>query len=269
MSDRLTLRPATPADYLHFARLFPELGTGGNTYERARWQADMMSSTFLMERAGEVVGYAYAELMGREGYVRHVVVAPEARAQGIGRALMQGLARRLGERGCTTLRLNVKVDNTPAIRLYQSSGLREVHRSAGVRLDWRVLEHMPHEQPAPEVRVIAPGDVAALEARFDLLPGQLRDLQERGTWLLLVLVSEREGALGLACFDRDFPGSSPFRVLRPSLAAYLLEATRTHARPEHGFTTLFVENAPELERALVAAGADITVRVLHMVGPCA
>jgi GNAT superfamily N-acetyltransferase len=257
-------RPATVADYDDYARMFPELHTPGAPCERARWQVELMPSTLFIQQAGQVVGYGYAEALGHDGYVRNVVVTPEARGQRIGRAIMQALARMLSARGCTTLRLNVRDDNTPAIRLYESFGLRVAHRSCGVRLAWSVLDRLPRETPAPEVRTLPPEHDAALEARFDLLSGQLADLRGRGTWVLLELAGE----LGLACFDAAFPGSSPFRVARPSLAVHLLEATRRHARPEHDFTTLFVENAPDLEAALVAAGAELSMQVLHMVGPC-
>jgi GNAT superfamily N-acetyltransferase len=258
----LRARPAAPADYDDYARLFPELHTPGAASERARWQAELMPSTIFVERAGQVVGYGHAEALGADGYVRQVVVTPGARGQGVGRAIMSALADSLSARGCTALRLNVKVDNTPAIRLYESLGLRVAHRSSGVRLHWSVLERLPRETPAPEVHTLPPEHDAALEARFELLAGQLADLRARGSWVLLELA----GAQGLACFDPAYPGSSPFRVARPTLAVHLLEATRRHARPEHDFTTLFVENAPELEAALVAAGAELSMQVLHMVG---
>jgi GNAT superfamily N-acetyltransferase len=260
----LLARPATPADYDDYARLYPELHTPGAPCERVRWQAELMPSTLFVERVGNVVGYGWAEVLGPEGYVRNVVVSPEARAHGVGRAIMNALASMLSARGCTTMRLNVSVDNAPAIRLYESFGLRVVHRSSGVSLPWSVLERLHRETQAPEVCTLPPEHDTALEARFGLLAGQLAQLRERGSWVLLELAGE----LGLACFDPAFPGSSPFRVARPSLAVHLLEATRRHARPEHDFTTLFVENAPELEAALLAAGAELKMQALHMEGPC-
>jgi GNAT superfamily N-acetyltransferase len=61
---------------------------------------------------------------GRCGHVGDVVVAPEARGKGVGRALMAAGERWARERGYRLLTLNVFLDNERARALYEELGFR-------------------------------------------------------------------------------------------------------------------------------------------------
>lgn len=71
---------------------------------------------------GAVLGYCGMHLVGDEGFIANVAVSPDARRQGIARAL---LARRIEDgrsRGLYRLTLEVRAGNRPAIALYEGAG---------------------------------------------------------------------------------------------------------------------------------------------------
>lgn len=81
----------------------------------ARWQ-------------GQPAGFAlffhnYSTFLGRPGlYLEDLFVKPELRGQGVGRALLQFLARLAQERNCGRLEWSVLDWNEPAIGFYKSIG---------------------------------------------------------------------------------------------------------------------------------------------------
>src|SRR5262245_46133493 len=116
----LTPRPAIPSDYDSYARLTVELGTGDPIPNRERWLASAMPRSTFYELKGDLIGYCTVDVMGAIAYVRSIVVTPEARRQGLGRAMMNERRTTLRQSGCASWRLNVKPDNVAAIRLYES-----------------------------------------------------------------------------------------------------------------------------------------------------
>jgi len=117
----------------------PEAFTSDATEERAKEPTDYLHRLGLdrRERGQFVLGACLGErLVGAIGcerdrrkkgrHVGHIVgmmVRPEARSRGVGRALLQGLigeSRRIG--GLEMLTLSVTAGNGHAVRLYESSG---------------------------------------------------------------------------------------------------------------------------------------------------
>lgn len=87
------------------------------------------SVVFVAEdEAGAQLGFVHVRpetdyyLRAECGHVADVVVAPEARGQGAGRALMEAAERWARERGYSMLTLNVFVENTGARAVYESLG---------------------------------------------------------------------------------------------------------------------------------------------------
>lgn len=80
------------------------------------------------EREGAVVGYVGSQSVPPESDVMNLAVAPEYRRQGVGRALLEELTRRLHSLGMQSLTLEVRETNAPAIELYTAMGFREVGR---------------------------------------------------------------------------------------------------------------------------------------------
>lgn len=269
----LSLRPATADDYAGFAALFPELGVDDPVPDEPRWRARFLPGTWVAARDGALVGYVFFEILAGVGYVRNVVVGPRARGLGIGRALMGVAAAAMRAAGCATWRLNVMPTNAPAIGLYRALGMERRHASAALVIPWDRVEALAGEAGV-STRAIAAAERAAIEARFELPRGQLDHLAAAAS-VRLVRLCPTDGdtpdtpddlGLGFAAFDVDFPGCFPFRVARPTLARPLLEGLRPLARPEHASVGVVAEGDEALVELLLAAGARIRFRFVHMVG---
>ena len=76
-------------------------------------------------------GYVVAWFVLDEGEVANLAVAPRARRQGIGSALLDAAIRESVDRGVSNLYLEVRESNQSARRLYASRGFEEVSRRKG------------------------------------------------------------------------------------------------------------------------------------------
>lgn len=78
---------------------------------------------------GLVIGSAGYTYNGFEGYINNVVIDSEYRGKGYSAILMEGLLNHGVSQGIMDYTLEVRVSNTPAIKLYEKLGFE----SAGVR----------------------------------------------------------------------------------------------------------------------------------------
>jgi GNAT superfamily N-acetyltransferase len=131
-------------------------------------------------RDGARVGIANVGLRGPDAWVGGIGVVPEERRRGTGRALMEALHEEVGARGTERVWLEVIVENTPALELYDRLGYRHV-RDVQV---WSV--------PATRGPV---ADVPAHEARRTIARHRvLRDPWQRAD----ATVDNLDGVVGLA-----------------------------------------------------------------------
>ena len=79
----------------------------------------------------EVRGYVVALAVGPEAEIADLAVAPEARRQGIGRALLAGVLSELKAAGVRAVYLEVRESNGAARTLYESYGFASVGRRRG------------------------------------------------------------------------------------------------------------------------------------------
>jgi ribosomal protein S18 acetylase RimI-like enzyme len=92
---------------------------------------------------GELLGYALLLLRrgARVARLYSLAISGQARGQGVGGGLLGRIEALAIERGCTRLRLEVRIDNAVAIGLYERRGYRCFGRSAGFYEDgsdaWR------------------------------------------------------------------------------------------------------------------------------------
>lgn len=73
---------------------------------------------------GKVVGYMGVWMILDEGQITNVAVDPEYRRRHIAESLIEEMVRRTAEEGVTSWTLEARVDNDPAIRLYEKMGFR-------------------------------------------------------------------------------------------------------------------------------------------------
>lgn len=85
-------------------------------------------------------GYTYN---GFEGYINNVVIDEAYRGQGLSKILMEELLKKGRAEGINDYTLEVRVSNTPAVRLYESLGFE----SAGIRKNF-------YEKPVEDAYVM-------------------------------------------------------------------------------------------------------------------
>ena len=87
------------------------------------------------ELDGQIVDYAGAWVSFDQAEVMHVAVDKNLRGQGVGTMLFGELIKAVKLRGAKSITLEVRPSNTPAIKLYESFGLKSVGRRKGYYLD--------------------------------------------------------------------------------------------------------------------------------------
>ncbi len=80
----------------------------------------------VAEERGEILGYCGVLMVFDQGDIVNVGVKAERQGQGIGRKLLNALIRRSGEKGVTSLYLEVRMSNRMAIGLYGSLGFEKL-----------------------------------------------------------------------------------------------------------------------------------------------
>jgi GNAT superfamily N-acetyltransferase len=136
----MTLRPATAADVpqilafiralAEYERLLHEVVATEDGIRAALFGPRPYAEVILAEEAGLPVGFAlffhtFSTFLGQPGiYLEDLFVVPEARGQGVGKALLAELARLAVARGCGRVEWAVLDWNAPAIRFYDSLGAR-------------------------------------------------------------------------------------------------------------------------------------------------
>ena len=149
------IRPATPDDVpqiLAFVRNLAEYERQPDAVEatepmlhEALFSKRPWAETLIAEIEGAPVGFAlffhnFSTWTGRPGiYVEDLYVMPSARGAGVGKALLQNVAKLALERGCGRLEWWVLDWNKPAIDFYLALGSQPmdewtVHRVTGDQL---------------------------------------------------------------------------------------------------------------------------------------
>lgn len=153
-----SIRRARPEDVPRICDLVRELAD----YERARDEAQMSDEQLraalfeqpvslyahVAEIAGAVVGFAvwfrnFSTWRGRHGiYLEDLIVVPEHRGSGLGKALLAGLAHECLRQGYARLEWSVLDWNAPSIDFYRSLGAVAMHDWTVFRLTGTALEQL-------------------------------------------------------------------------------------------------------------------------------
>jgi GNAT superfamily N-acetyltransferase len=137
-TELISIRPAVPGDVttvLNFIRLLADYENLSHAVVatedllRQHLFGDRPAAEVLMaELNGKPVGFAlffssFSTFLARPGiYLEDVFVLPEARGQGVGKALLKAVAKIAGQRSCGRLEWAVLDWNEPAIGFYQKLG---------------------------------------------------------------------------------------------------------------------------------------------------
>ncbi len=76
---------------------------------------------------------------GRTGQILSVAVSPDCRGMGVGTLLISRALQYLAGRGVRRVKLEVRPDNEPALRLYHGFGFEAVGRTRDGQGDWMVM----------------------------------------------------------------------------------------------------------------------------------
>jgi GNAT superfamily N-acetyltransferase len=151
----LAIREAVPADVPTILRLIRNLADYEKlAHEAVATEDDIRRDLFgpqprvfcsMADWAGRPVGFAlwyytFSTFQGRHGiWLEDVFVEPEARGQGIGKALLVHLAQRCVSEGLGRFEWAVLDWNQPSIDFYRSQGARPVSGWQRFRLDGMAL----------------------------------------------------------------------------------------------------------------------------------
>ena len=121
------------------------------------------AEVLLAEVDGAVAGFAlffhnYSTFLCRRGlYLEDLFVRPEHRGRGLGKALLQALARLAIERGCGRFEWAVLDWNAPAIGFYRSLGASLLEEWRIFRLTGGALTALADETRQAEASSVTPG----------------------------------------------------------------------------------------------------------------
>lgn len=262
------VRRATADDYAAYTVLFRELGVDDPVASPERFATELAARILIYVRDGRAIGYVSYYKLADDGYIANLVVAPQARGARVGEALMLAAAAELRALGVAEQwQVNVKDDNAPAIRLYERLGFRPAYGIVALRLPWASLDRLATDAEPVAVAPVSADDDEGLERALGVLAGRLQIIRARGNRVILQLRNADGAPVGLVCFDPAFPGAFPFATARPEFAAPLLRAIAPHARPGDTSLQVVVERDEALASALLGAGAEIRMRLVHYIGP--
>jgi len=135
--DAVSIRELRPEDWPMVRAVYEEGIAGGDaTFETEtpsweQWDATHSELRLVAEHDGSVVGWAALSPVSERCCYRgvgevSVYVAEDARGAGLGRVLLDELARRSEREGYWTLTAGVFPENEASLRLHKACGFREV-----------------------------------------------------------------------------------------------------------------------------------------------
>jgi GNAT superfamily N-acetyltransferase len=156
----ITVRLATAADLPALVPLFREMevhyeGSAAmseaairSALERRVFAAEACASALVAEDARRLLGYAFVSPLfpARAGtpalFMMDIFVSARERSRGVGRALMQAVARRAATSGCSRVSWAVERNNASALAFYASLGARPREELVHMRLDGAALARL-------------------------------------------------------------------------------------------------------------------------------
>lgn len=151
----IRVRPAVAADTALVFALIVELATYENLADTVVSTPEMIAEALfgdtprlfcdIVENRGEAAGmalwfYNFSTFEGRHGiYLEDLYVRPDHRGAGLGKGLLQGLARRCLDEDLARLQWSVLDWNAPAIDFYKAHGAEMLDEWTGCRVSGDAL----------------------------------------------------------------------------------------------------------------------------------
>lgn len=132
MNDGVVVRNYRPTDHDGvvdlWQRVFPD--DPPHNEPRAVLAAKLAVDDLVIvaEHAGRIVAACMAGYDGHRGWLYAVAVDPDRRRGGLGRAVVEAALRRLRERSCIKVNLQIRATNTAVAAFYQSLGFEVEER---------------------------------------------------------------------------------------------------------------------------------------------
>lgn len=121
--------------------------------EAGLFGVDAVAHALIAESESEILGYAiyfptFSSFKGRPGiWLEDIFVLPPHRGRGVGRALLQAVARHALERGCARLEWEALDWNAPALGFYERLGARTRPEWVAHRLEAEALARFAGSSP--------------------------------------------------------------------------------------------------------------------------
>lgn len=255
------IRPARPDDYPVYVRLHGELGVPDPVPAADAFVETIVPRMWVACDGETVVGYVTWRQYGPLAHVMHLVVDPAMRGKRIGEQLLHYARDGAKAAGCSRWYLNVKRDNTSALRLYERCGLALELEAFALQLAW---DRVPRVDVRERLLDASDADDATIATLFGVPADRVASFRARGSYRLVTLRDDADAILGFAAFSPSFPGAATFCARRPDLAVPLLEAMRHHAEPQFDFVRVTIEGDRPLAEAIVALGGELLFEILRL-----
>ena len=125
---RTVWRPLTDADLAYVAALEAQIHAAPWSYGNFRDALVAGYSAQVGEREGRIVAFGVMMMAPSEAQILNLSVVPDARRQGLGRALLMRFVDDALRAGAEHIFLEVRVSNAAAIALYEGEGFAPVAR---------------------------------------------------------------------------------------------------------------------------------------------
>jgi GNAT superfamily N-acetyltransferase len=257
------IRAARADDYADFTRLFAELEIPDPLPTPDRFVASIVPVMSVATLDDQVVGFVTWRQYGDLAHVMQVAVDRHVRGQRIGQQLLDHARAAARTAGCTRWYLNVKRDNTSAIRLYTRCGLTLELESTLLKLEWARAPRVD----AVNASLATADEDAEIAARFNLPLERIQMFRGRPTFRMITLRDAAGTLIAFAPFDPTFPGTPTLCAASPDLAPVLVEAIRLHADSQFDFVRLCIEGNRALTDALMSLGAEVMFEILRLSAP--
>jgi len=165
MNTDIRIEPATAADVpvmlrmvkalAEYERMADEVVATEESLRQSLFGVQPRAEAALAYAGAEAVGFTlwfhnYSTFLGRAGlYLEDLFVLPQWRGRGVGRALLEHLARVAVERGCGRMEWSVLDWNEPAIGFYRSLGAQAMDAWTVYRLTGDALTALAKSGDVP------------------------------------------------------------------------------------------------------------------------